>query len=108
MTTKDFLAHMSTLGEILKMMPGAPVDDAVLIMALSKQQPGQKIGAVLLGMRVITIDQLDRALDLQQKMRTMRDLEEVAAFFDEIKGAAECARAALFAAIPVSNHGETT
>jgi len=104
------IEKMSTLGEILKMLPGAPVDDLVLMEALAKVEPNQRLGESLLAMRVITVDQLTRALDLQKKMREMHDLDEVMCFFEEVKAAAERARStlsqsALFAAVPTSNHG---
>lgn len=107
-TVKDIIATASTLGEILKMMPGAPVTDDVLAAALTKIQPGQKIGAVLLTMRVISAEQLERALELQEKIRGAKDIEEVEAFFAEVRADAARARARAFAAIPPTNpEGET-
>jgi hypothetical protein len=108
MTQKDLIARASTLGEILKMMPGAPVDDECLREALSAMKPGDKIGEVLLGMRVITIDQLNRALTLQEKMRSCKGIDEVAEFFEEIRRAANAAREHAFAALPNTNPGVTT
>lgn len=105
-TTKDLIAQMSTLGEILKMMPGAPVTDDVLREAVARMQPGQKIGAVLLSMRVITDEQLARALELQRQMRDVRDINQLDAFFAEVRAdlARVCDR--VFAAIPPTNPGE--
>lgn len=107
--TRAIIERMSTLGEILKMLPGAPVNDEVLLEAVANIQPEQRIGQALVAMRTITKEQLDRALDLQHKIRSMEDLDEVLAFFEEVRAAADQARdrlaqSSLFLAIPSSNH----
>ncbi len=108
--SRAMIEKMSTLGEILKMFPGVPVNDEVLAEAVTKIQPEQRIGQTLVGMKAITIEQLDRALDLQHKIRSMEDLDEVLAFFEEVKAAADQARdrlaqSTLFSAIPNTNPG---
>ncbi len=111
---KELIERMSTLGEILKMLPGAPVDDALLASTFADMQPGEKIGGCLVVKRVITIEQLDRALSIQKKIREMgpENLDEIMSFFEEVRTEKDralaelaAAQSAIFDAIPTSNPG---
>lgn len=104
MTLKDLIASSSTLGELLKMMPGVAIDDDVLRAAIATKRDGQLLGDYLVETGQITPEQRARALELQSKIRGTRDMEEVIRFLDSVNNEAARARAdfqrALSAAAP--------
>ena len=96
-TLKSRIAQLSTLGEILKMMPDCPVDEYVLgaIKRADESKSESDLAHDLLEMHVITEEQLKHAQSLQRKMRSQTNLPSLLAFFEEVRLAAEQARATL-------------
>lgn len=106
MSTKDLIRELSSLGSILKMLAPDDVSDAHLAAAAGTLEPGQLIGGRLVQMRVIEIEQLDRALRVQERFRAARSIDEVNDILDEVRAQAERARADLFEATPPTNAGQ--
>lgn len=103
MTLRDLITQRSNIGEVLKMMPTVErVDDEVIHHALDSKKDGQLLGERLVEMGCITLDQLGEALVLQRKMRELKDIEELATFFESVKDKERAALSALEFATPRS------
>lgn len=97
MTTKDLISSMSTLGAVLRMM-GISAD--ALAAAAKTQRADQKIGERCLELGVITEAELERALDLQRKVREARNIDEVEMFFAEVRATEKSTKDAVRLMLP--------
>lgn len=98
-TVRDLIARMSTLGSILKMMEGGSVGDPELEEA-ERTRGGEPIGQRLVAMRVISTEQLDRALRVQERLRKAKCPEEVMDILEEVHAQAKRIRLESFEEIP--------
>jgi hypothetical protein len=74
--TPPVFEGISSLGEILRLL--GHVDEPALARACEQQKvTGEKIGECLVRMRVISAADVERALDLQQKLRGAKGAEAV-------------------------------
>lgn len=106
MTTKDLIASMSTIGDILKMMPDVKsIDDETIQLALSTKRPDQRIGERFVELGLITSEQLHAALSLQERIRNAKSIEEVADFLDSVRSEESRVRAAVTFALPPTGTG---
>jgi len=81
----------SSLGQVVKIMPGVVVTDDILQHAAQRLMPGERIGEALIRIGVLTTEQRDAALVIQRRLRAARSIDEVADLLDDIT--ARCAQA---------------
>lgn len=94
MTRADIIRDASSLGDILL----AICQDLTrhhLVEAMHQQRVGERVGDVLVRLRLVSIADVARAVDLQRRMRTTGDLQAI----DEMLSAARADGQALTAAL---------
>jgi hypothetical protein len=87
MTLKDLIAEFDSLGDILRIIVPTLEHEHVMTAARS-QKPGERIGSVFLRMGLVTIADVDRALDLQHRLRETQDVEALNELLEAAKAEA--------------------
>lgn len=107
MTSKDILAEVSTLGRLIQLLEPDVTDDD-LITAHRALEQGELIGQRLIKMRVVTEALVDKAVELQRRIREEKDVAVVIDLLDELKAqnAAARARGAFAVNAPITDVGE--
>jgi hypothetical protein len=87
MTLKDLISEFDSLGDLLRIIVPTLEPDHVTTAARA-QKPGERIGAVFLRLGLVTVADVDRALDLQHRLRATQDIEALNELLEAAKAEA--------------------
>lgn len=82
-TTPDALARASTLGVVLLALCPGKLDADALEETVREKLPGELIGQACIRRRLVTIADVDLAVDFHTRMRRASSFEEALAVFRE-------------------------